>query len=158
MKYNIVNSGIVVFFPDAYSRDYVKLAWMEPPVERSGDDLHIADYHKVSFKNSIETHYGGDFGRKFFFLVSRMLFSSCFWYVLGFVCVYQKTFFFNIKQKKGWVMTKRGGKDYLCASYYREVWHITIDIYTWARFCVIFPTRFLPVHYDCSTQLGDILD
>ena len=74
MKYNIVNSGIVLFFPDAYSRDYVKLAWMEPPVERSGDDLHIADYHKVSLKNSTETHCGGDFTRKFFFLVSRMFF------------------------------------------------------------------------------------
>ena len=50
---------------DAYSRDYVKLAWMEPPVERSGDDLHITDYHKVSFKTSSGTDYIGDFNRKF---------------------------------------------------------------------------------------------
>ena len=93
MKYNIVNSGIVLFFPNAYFRDYVKLAWMEPPVERSGDDLHIVDYHKVSLKNSTETHCGGDFTRKFFFLVSRMFFFfffffSCFEYVLGYVYLY----------------------------------------------------------------------
>ena len=67
---------------DAYSSDYVKLAWMVPPVERSGDDLHITNYNKVSFNSSNETHYGGDFNRKFC-LVNRMFFFLCFGYALG---------------------------------------------------------------------------
>ena len=67
---------------DAYSRDYVKLAWMVPPVERSGDDLHITNYNKVSFNPSNETHYGGDFNRKFC-LGSRFFFFLCLGYALG---------------------------------------------------------------------------
>ena len=58
---------------DAYNSDYVKRAWMVPPVERSGDDLNIADYNKVNFKNSLEKHYGGDFNRKFC-LINRLFF------------------------------------------------------------------------------------
>ena len=72
-------------FLDAYSSDYVKLAWMVPPVERSGDDLHITNYNKVSFNSSNETHYGGDFNRKFC-LVNR-LFFLCFGYTLG-ICLF----------------------------------------------------------------------
>ena len=49
---------------------------MVPPVERSGDNLNIADYNKVTFKNSNETHYGGDFNRKFFFSTLACLSSK----------------------------------------------------------------------------------
>lgn len=68
---------------DAYSSDYVKLAWMVPPVERSGDDLHITNYNKVSFNPSNETHYGGDFNRKFCLGNRFFFFFLCLGYALG---------------------------------------------------------------------------
>lgn len=85
---------------DAYSSDYVKLAWMVPPVERSGDDLHITNYNKVSFNPSNETHYGGDFNRKFC-LGSRFFFLLMSWlcsWKMSF-CVYKSPLFFNVIQK-----------------------------------------------------------
>lgn len=49
----------------AYSQHYVNLSWMDPPFERSGENLHIADYNKVTLEATTEVHYSGDFGQSF---------------------------------------------------------------------------------------------
>jgi len=51
--------------PDAYDLNYVTLQWMDNAIERSGTNLHVADYHKVEFKQSKQIHVNGDYGQSF---------------------------------------------------------------------------------------------